>query len=82
MAFAVWIVTDEPVVMLVADQTLMSEFVQPFVTETFAAKLTDAVAEPVAAKVRFPQVPVVEMLLFTAMAALAGRTTSPAASAF
>ena len=79
VALAVCSVTEAEVVMLVDERTFIDEVVHPSVTE--AAKLIEAVDEPVAAKVRFPQVPVVVMLLLTAIAAFEGRTTSPAASA-
>ena len=58
---AVCKVTEAPVVMLVADRTMMSASAQEVVTEP--AKLTEPVEEPVAATVRLPQVPEVVTLL-------------------
>ena len=72
--------TEAPVVMFVVDCTVMSASVQEVVTDP--AKLAEAVDEPVAANVRLPQVPEVDTLFATYREALAGKTTSPAASAF
>ena len=60
---------------------MMSAPVQLVITVTPLAKFTDAVVDAVAAIVSEPQVPEVEMLLFTATAAFAGITTSPLAKA-
>ena len=49
--------------MFVLERTVMSAPAQEVVTEP--AKLAEAVEDPVAANVRLPQVPEVEMLLAT-----------------